>query len=211
LVAVPNTVTRMSHALTIRVGSRIVGAVHSFAPSMSRTVDTEFEVERGSHGMPVDLVPQAVENRELRVDRYDTYPEIMEEVFGTSELAVLADQYQPFTIREMWRGPPKSPFPAVGSGLAGVASLAGSLGLSGAQRAINQTQYELGNATAAAASSSAGAGAAFTVLGTLTADTRVYVYTGCWFSNIGRTIDAKNDRVVSVAATLIYLDRFRVL
>lgn len=213
MVAVPNTRTRLSHALTIRVRGRIIGAIHSWAPSTSRTVDTEFEVETNSNGMPVDQVPQTVDRREIRIARYDTYPAIMEEVFGTSELITLTDQFQPFTLREVWRGPGINPlgsaFGAAGSALAGLSSLAGPLGLSPVQNAAAAANAELSNALGAAGSSIVGS-AVVTVLGTLTADTRMYEYLGCYFTDIGRSMDAKGDRVVSVDATITWLSRRRV-
>lgn len=159
--------------------------------------------------MPVDLVPQRVDTREIRIARYDTYPEIMEEVFGTSELIVLSDQYRPFTCREVWRGPGVNVLGGAGSALGGISSLAGSLGLTAAQNAANQAQAGISGAIGAAGSSSVGA-AAVTLLGTLTADTRIYEYVGCWFSNVGRSIDTKGDRVISVEATLHFQGRRRV-
>lgn len=209
MVAVPNTVTRLSHAVSIRAGGRAIGAIHSFGPAQSRTVDIEYEVEPNSTGLPVDIIPQAVDRREVRIARYDTYPEIMEEVFGTSELIVLSDQFRPFTIREVWRGPGINLLGGAGTALGGISSLAGSLGLTAAQNAANQAQAGISAAAGAAASGSVGQ-PLLTALGTITADTRIYEYVGCWFSDVGRTIDAKGDRVITVDATLIWLGRRRV-
>jgi hypothetical protein len=150
----PNTRTRLDHALTIRVGTgRVVGAIKTFAPSQGRTVDDEFEVNSAASGMPVDLVPQTVNKREFRIERYDLYTKIMEEVFGTKEIVVLTDQFRPFSLREIWRGP----------------------------------------------------------AGVLTGQQRIYEYTGCWFTDIGRVMDASGDRVVAADATVTWLDRRRVL
>ena len=209
MVAVPNTRARLSHALTLRAGGRIIGAIHQWGPSQTRTIDTEYEVESHSVGLPADIIPQILDRREIRIARYDTYPEIMEEVFGSSELILLTDQYRPFSCREVWKGPGISPLGAAGSTLGNLSSLAGSLGLTGAQNAANQAQANLGQAIGAAAASPAGA-AALTVLGTLTADIRIYEYVGCWFADVGRTIDAKGDRVISVDATLQFQGRRRV-
>lgn len=209
MVAVPNTRTRLSHALTIRARGRIIGAIHQWNPAQTRTIDTEYEVEPNAVGMPTELVPQIVDRREIRIARYDTYPEIMEEVFGSSELVVLSDQFRPFSVRETWIGPGINPLGGAGSALGGISSLAGSLGLTATQNAANAAQASLGNAIGAAATSKVGS-AIVSVLGALTADTRVYEYTGCWFSDIGRSIDAKGDRVISVDATLVFLGRRRV-
>jgi len=37
-----------------------------------------------------------------------------------------------------------------------------------------------------------------------TGEFRVYVYSGCWFSNMGRQISVQGDRIISVSATLQY-------
>jgi hypothetical protein len=152
--SLPNTRTRLDHALTLRTGSgRAIGAVKTFSYSQSRSLDEEFEVNAQGSGMPVDLVPQNVTRREMRIERYDLYTKIMEEVFGTQELVVLTDQYRPFTLRELWRGP----------------------------------------------------------AGVLTGGQRIYHFTGCWFTDIGRTLDTSGDRVVMADATIAWTDRVRVL
>ena len=90
----PNTKTRLDHALTIRAGTgRVVGAIKDFAPSQGRTLDEEFEVNSAASGMPVDLVPQIVNKREFRISRYDLYTRLMEESFGTGEI------YLPLVMR----------------------------------------------------------------------------------------------------------------
>lgn len=150
----PNTRTRLDHALTIRTGSgRAIGAVKTFSYAQSRSIDEEFEVNAQGSGMPVDLVPQNVTRREIRIERYDLYTKIMEEVFGTSELVVLTDQYRPFVLREIWKGP----------------------------------------------------------AGILTGGQRIYQFTGCWFSDLGRTMSTDGNRVVMADATVTWTDRVRVL
>jgi hypothetical protein len=176
---------------------------------MTREVDTEFEVDPNATGLPVDLVPQTLTRREIRISRYDTYPTLMEEAFGTSELITLCDQFRPFTCREVWRGPGINPLGSAGSALAGLSGLAGSLGLSGVANAANKANEDLSNAIGAAASSTVGS-AVVTVLGILTADIRMYEYVGCYFTDLGRQLDAKGDRVVSVDATLVWIGRRRV-
>jgi len=34
--------------------------------------------------------------------------------------------------------------------------------------------------------------------------TELFVYTGCWFTNLGRNLTANGDRIVSVSASLMY-------
>lgn len=150
----PNTRTRLTHALTIRSGNgRVVGALKAFSPAQSRVVEEEYEVDAQASGMPIDLVPQIVNRREIRVVRYDLYNRLMEEAFGTDEIVVLADQSRPFALREVWRGP----------------------------------------------------------AGVLVGGQRIYEYRGCWFTDIGRTLDADSDRVSAADATIVWQSRDRVL
>ena len=102
----PSTFTRLDHSMTIRTGrGRTVGAINGWNPTQTRRVEEEFEVEVKSTGLPVDLVPQIVNSRTIRIDRYDLYTSKMEEAFGTKRLDNLTDQHQPFTVREVWRTP----------------------------------------------------------------------------------------------------------
>jgi hypothetical protein len=102
----PNTTTRLSHALTLRIGpGQIVGAVFAFSPSQRRSIDEEWEVDAAASGLPSDIVPQALTERTIRIERYDIYTRLMEEITGTKELIVLTDQSRPFILREVWRAP----------------------------------------------------------------------------------------------------------
>lgn len=152
---VPNTRTRTTHGLTLRDGrtGRLFGAIHTFSPKQTRAVEEEFEINRDSRGIPVDLVPQNLTSRTLGLSRYDLYTRVMEELFGTTELHILTDQRRPFRIRETWLAP-----------------------------------------------------ATVAVLG---AGPRIYEYIDCWFTDIGRTLSASDDRIVKVEATLMFRDRKR--
>ena len=39
---------------------------------------------------------------------------------------------------------------------------------------------------------------------------RCYIYVGCWFSNIGQTISATDDRIVKVRSTLEFTRKLRL-
>lgn len=217
-MAVPNTTTRLSHALTIRARGRTIGAIRSWSPNMRRTIDTEFDVDASANGMPIDLVPQAVDTREVRLSRYDLYLSLLEEVFGTTELVVLSDQVRPFSIREVWRGP--STLLQVNTGvLGGLANLIspasasadpvaaelrrGANALRGGQRTVDE-------AVTRAATSKVGA-PVVTALGTFARDQRIYEYTGCYFTDIGRNMESSGDRTVFADATLVWLQRHRIV
>lgn len=151
----PKTQTRLSHSLTIRSGTtgRVVGAIKSWATQQTREVQDHFEVNPYAVGMPIDVVPQKVTSRSLRISRYDLYIRLFEEAFGTTELVVLTDQFRPLTIREVWRSP----------------------------------------------------------MGIFNSGIRAYDFVGCWFEDIGRTLDAAGDRAVLAEATLRWTNRIQLL
>jgi hypothetical protein len=210
----------MTHSLTIRVGRRIIGAISQWSPSQRREVEEEFEVQASTEttGLPVDLVPQTLSGRECRINRYDTYPEIMEEVFGSRELIMLTEQTRPFTVREHWHGPARIPGLGIaGTGIGAFANLAGSLGENAVSRAARSAQADVSNAVGSALSTDIGksnvtVGAiAATTFGLLNPDIRVYEYLGCWFTDVGRQLSAEDSRIVSVDATIVWQERRRVL
>ena len=207
MVAVPTTRTRLSHALRIRSGGRTIGAIRSWSFSQGREIDTEWEIEPNAVGMPVDLVPQTVSRRELRIGRYDLYPAIMEEVFGTSEIVVLTDQYRPFSLREIWYGPSTSAASTLASAvnaLGTAANIAGTTGLTAVASGIQNAQAATANAIAAASASSLVAQGISAQQNTVQ---RPYEIQGCFFADVGRQIDATGDRAVYTEATLIWMSR----
>lgn len=106
VIGAPTTQTRMDHALTIRTGSgRTIGAISGWHDQQSRTIEDVFDVEANANGLPVDMIPQILNGRTIRVDRYDLYTQIMEEVFGSRQMVMLTQQSQPFKVREIWREP----------------------------------------------------------------------------------------------------------
>lgn len=155
--SVPNTRTRTTHGLTLRDGrtGRLFGAIHTFSPKQTRAVEEEWEINRDSRGIPVDLIPQNLTSRTIGLSRYDLYTRVMEELFGTTELDILTEQRRPFRMRETWLDP--------------------------------------------------------TAIGFLGAGPRIYEYIDCWFTDIGRTLSASDDRIVKVEATLMFRDRKRFI
>ena len=106
----PSTKTRTGHALSLHVqlpgkAPRLIGAVQSIQFSQARDLDEEYEINALGTGLPVDLVPQRVTERTMRVERLDLYLSIFEEVFGHREIVVLSDQFLPLSLREVWRDP----------------------------------------------------------------------------------------------------------
>ena len=170
----PNTVTKLSHSITIRAagpsGAGItIGAINSWTPNMTRGIAELYELGTGvtpgggenggsPHqfsqyaGEPFEKVPSNISGMTIDVNRYDLYTIPMERAFGTADITRLANQSSSFYVRENWTAP-----------------------------------------------STAGGDSAYTD-----------VYNGCWFSKLGRQIQATGDRVVMVTATLEYTSKDRV-
>ncbi len=188
----PRTLVRTSHVLVLRARGRNIGAVHNYAVSMRRPVEDRFEVNAQGYGMPVDTTPKNIEGREIRLGRYDLYTAIMEEVFGTTEWTCLCDQSGPFDLIERWSDP--------GLSLGGL---------------VNATPLVPGSARGALSNVNvdpniAGAIAAATSFLTTSSRGRGYAYVGCYFTDLGRTIDAKGDRTINVEATINYRDKVKL-
>lgn len=182
MVAVPNTRTRMSHALHVRAFGRVVGGIFQWDVSQSRTIDREYELGPNEHGLPRDQIPQDISELTIRVSRFDLYTDLMEEVFGNSEFVNLCDQYRPFSLREIWAAP------AGGSVIA--ANVAGALGV----------QNPLATSALATGFSSI-----------LNGGTRLYDYLGGFFTTINRRSSSTDDRTVRCDGTLICQVRRRTL
>jgi len=120
----PLTQTASSHAITIRTDAGIkVGRIQSWAPSLSRTIDTIFEVQANNTGEPIERVPQVQGGNRISVERYELYNSHIGEAFGVPtinqgssspaesgssnpiDLVNLTRQIKPFNVREVWRDP----------------------------------------------------------------------------------------------------------
>lgn len=120
----PLTQTASSHAITIRTDQGIkVGRIQSWGPSLTRQVDTIFEVQANNTGEPLERVPQVQGGNSISVERYELYNSHIGEAFGVPTLNVgsptatesgssnsidmvnLTRQIKPFNVREVWRDP----------------------------------------------------------------------------------------------------------
>jgi len=163
----PLTQTASSHSITIRTDQGIkVGRIQSWSPSMSRQIDTIFEVQANNTGEPVERVPQIQGGNRISVERYELYNSHIGEAFGVItvnngsstpaetgssnqlDLVNLTRQIKPFNVREVWGDP--------------------------------------------------------------FGDIRAYIYAGCWFSDLGITISATDDRIIKARATLEFTRRIRL-
>ncbi|MCK5612105.1 hypothetical protein KAR91_60095 [Candidatus Pacearchaeota archaeon] len=121
-VSPPSTRTAMSHAITIRSDrGHKIGRIQSWAPAMTRVVDTVFEVHKNNTGEPVERVAQIQNTNRISVERYELYTFHIGEAFGVPtvgngdpassgssnaiDMVSLVRQVKPFSVREIWRDP----------------------------------------------------------------------------------------------------------
>jgi len=167
-MATPQTRVRTSHALTIRANGQTIGLINNWGATQSRTMTPIFEVAVDNSGNPLEYMPGNMSGLTINVNRYDTYPKRMEEVFGSRSLTMLTRQAEPFDIYETWT--------------------------------IPRAQTELGDSQIA--------NAAEQFLNTALNKER-FIYRGCWFSSLGRTLSSDDNRIVNVNATLVYTQKLK--
>lgn len=204
---VPQTAIRTSHALAIRTAQgRVIGAVHGWAETQTREVAEEFTVRPDNYdGLPEALVPQNITGRTLRVSRYDLFRSLMEEAFGEANAVLLTDEANAFDLVETWSTATS------GLNLAGrlfgddnvglVTNLVPNLIEGGPARAFATTPLDnpLGDTQTALA-----------FIRDLGARPRRYKYSGCRFTDLGRTADAKGDRAINVEATIVWRKKEKI-
>ena len=186
-MTLPATLTRTSHAVTIRANGVTVGLINGWNPTQNRTVTGIYEVGTDGSGNPVEYMPGNATGLQISVSRYDLYALKMEEAFGTPDLTMLTRQSEPFDVLEVWRFPFEVDTTrgtergrAVIGGIASVLSLGILPAIAGA-------------------------------VDTPTAITKErFVYRGCWFTSLGRALRSDDNRIVNVNATLVYTQKLKV-
>jgi len=148
-MTVPNTSTRMDHAISIRVDGTTIGQIQDWTPQQNRTVTPVYELKSATSGEPIENAPGNLGGLTIGITRYDLYNKKMEQVWGSSfTMQMLSDQTSALQIQEKWSNP------------------------------------------------------------TGTAET--WVYTGCWFTSLGRNHSANGDRITKVNASLMYVKKYQV-
>jgi hypothetical protein len=105
-MSIPNTATRLDHAVTITVDGKIIGLIQSWSPTQSRTATPIYELNAASPGTIIEHAPGNMAGQTIGVDRYDLYSKRMEQVWGTGfDINLLADQATSLTILESWTNP----------------------------------------------------------------------------------------------------------
>jgi hypothetical protein len=119
----PKTVTQLSHAMTIKVNTVVVGTINEWTPRMTRAIAELYEFGAATSGSgpaairqyqkgpgePYEKVPNNVSGMTISVRRYDIYRTQMELAFPTGVggvasqgLTRLANQFDPFDVTEAW-------------------------------------------------------------------------------------------------------------
>jgi len=143
----PSTLTKTSHALTIKVNGEAIGLINGWNPTQSRTVTGIYEIGTDNSGNPVEYMPGNATGLTISISRYDMYTKRMEEAFGTKDLVMLTRQSEPFDVHEVWK--------------------------------------------------------------TVDGKDERFIYTGCWFTSLGRTIRSDDNRIINVNATLVYTKKIK--
>lgn len=108
----PLSQTATSHAISLRTWRGIkIGRIQSWAPSLARTVDSLYEVQRNNTGEPIERVPQIQTTNTIAIERYELFSAHIGEAFDTpisgdnTDLYTLILQTKPLNVREVWRDP----------------------------------------------------------------------------------------------------------
>jgi hypothetical protein len=192
---VPVTEIRTSHAVSLRVGNKIIGKIQSWGPSEGRDVKLKYEINAVGTGAPIEAIAGITTSQIIQVARYDLYTKKMEEIWGTSKpLWALTDQHNPIDIEEKW-----IKFGKVEKGvIPGMEKFTTSALLN----KVGGTEF----------GKTFGIGVSNELEGIDVGDVKksyeVSVekiwYSGCWFTSLGRVMQAQGDRLVLVNAILVY-------
>jgi hypothetical protein len=193
---IPATQIRTSHAISIRVGGTTIGQIQSWAPNQSRVVNPVYEINAVGVGDPFENAPGIAMNLTIQVAWYDLLTSKMEEVWGTkNSLWMLTQQHNPIDIEEKWIRFQDDQNPSI----PWLDNLAGDPfnWQKKTNRAVeNATAGILGNIGEKDEFEGLVTGAEYYV--------EKFWYSGCWFTQLGRNMQAQGDRIVMVNATLQY-------
>jgi len=192
---VPVTQVRTSHAISIRAGGKTIGHIQTWAPSQARDVKPKYEINAVGLGAPIEHVAGISSSQTVQVARYDLFTKKMEEIWGTDKaLYMLTDQHNPFDVEEKWVRYGKkddSPFTpwlqSVSDSMLntlGNTKVGGALGIG--------TENDLDGIDTGAVPQG------------MEVSVEKLWYSGCWFTSLGRNMQAQGDRIVSVNATMVY-------
>lgn len=155
----------------------------------------KFEINAVGTGAPIEAVPGLATSQILQVARYDLYVSKMEEIWGLpSPLYTLTDQHNPIDLEEKWVKIGKKNSSLIpGMEKFTTSSLLNKVGESKFGKAIGVgVSNELEGIDVGDVSRS------------WEVSVEKFWYSGCWFTNLGRTVQAQGDRLVLANATLVY-------
>lgn len=103
---IPNTVTRTSHAITLKtLAGATIGMVKQWQPALTRDVNPLYEINSATTGDPVENIPGNAKGLTIKVSRYDLYTKRFEEAFGFYAINWITDQDNPFQVQEVYKFP----------------------------------------------------------------------------------------------------------
>jgi len=144
-----DTVSRLSHSITIRANGVTIGAISSLKEDHRQNTKALYGLgtfeQPGSYsavsGEPYEIVPNNIEPISLTISRYDLVVTKLEQAFNTTfDLTILSNQASGIEVVQI-------------------------------ERRTDGT-------------------------------TEGFVWSGCWFESLGRTLNAEGERVIQVEATL---------
>jgi hypothetical protein len=101
----PETLVRTGHSVTIIAGGKTIGLINSWSPQQDRQISPIYEINSETSGLILEHIPGNIQNTQISVQRYDIWPNRMEDVFGTTDLYMLSNQKSPFVVQEKWLAP----------------------------------------------------------------------------------------------------------
>jgi hypothetical protein len=97
--------------MVIRANAQTIGALNEWNPRINRTLTDlyEFGPVTGQYaqnpGEPFEVVPGNVSGMQIDARRWDLFNEQAETAFGTPDITMLSNQFDPIGLREVWNSP----------------------------------------------------------------------------------------------------------
>jgi len=195
-VAIPSGTVRTSHVLKLRADGVTIGLVQNWSPSQARNVTPAYEINSITKGDVHENIPGPSSGLTIQVSRVDLYEKRMEQAWGPNfNVQMLIDQTRPLSIQERWEDPLEPPSHNE-DGFSSSVKDAWSTFKSGVQGIGGVFASDFDE---------------FMQLGKKNSRKHVNIYTGVWFTSLGRGISANDSRIVFVNATLVYRRVYRAL
>lgn len=109
----PNTKSSTSHGLVVRSNALTIGALNEWGVRINRQLTQVYEFGQVTRagagpGEPFETVPGNCTGMTIEARRFDLFLSLAERAFGTPDITMLSQQYDPLTMREGWATPGSS-------------------------------------------------------------------------------------------------------